>query len=276
MAVLLARAARRDPTRTRARGTRPRHQRMLPRAVRGPLARALDDAHIAVTPEDAVAAAGTAVVVVGLLAGAFSPALAVPAALAVTAGAPVALVMARGRGQRRFVAALPGFVDLVAARLRSGHTVATALADAATHRDVVAPDVDRVLRRVDLGEPLADALAWWADDRRHDAVRAVAGSLAVAATTGGAAADALEGLARSLRDQLGARAEAAALSSQARMSAVVVGAAPVAYVAFASAVDPSAASALVTTPTGRVCLVAGLGLDLLGVLWMRRIVRSEP
>jgi tight adherence protein B len=79
-----------------------------------------------------------------------------------------------------------------------------------------------------------------------------------------------------LRDQLGARAEAGALSAQARLSAVVVGVAPIAYVLFAAAADRRAASLLVTSSTGRVCLVAGLTLDALAVLWMRRIVRSEP
>ncbi|MBM3659686.1 MAG: hypothetical protein FJW95_09310, partial [Actinobacteria bacterium] len=161
-------------------------------------------------------------------------------------------------------------------RLRSGHTLPTALVDAAEARDPVATDARRLLRRVEHGEPVVSALAWWADDRGDDAVRAVAGALAVATTTGGGAADALEGLARSLRDQHGARAEAAALSSQARMSAVVVGAAPFAYLAFSAAVDPGAARVLVATPVGRVCLALGIGLDAIGALWMRRIVRSEP
>ena len=33
---------------------------------------------------------------------------------------------------------------------------------------------------------------------------------------------------------------------------------------------------LVATPVGRVCLALGIGLDALGALWMRRIVRSTP
>ena len=275
-AAVLAHRAWREPSRGRVRGARARSRRMLATPIRRPLDRALHDAQLGVTPEDAVGMGVTAVLVAGLLGGAFNVALAPVSALGVAVVAPVCLVLARGRGQRRFVAALPAFVELVAARLRSGHTVATALADAGARDDVVAADVGTVLQRVDLGEPLAAALAWWAQERRMDAVRAVAGSLAVAAETGGAAADALEGLARSLRDQLGARAEAASLSAQARLSAMVVGVAPVAYVAFAAAVDPNAASALVTSTTGRLCLALGLGLDALGALWMRRIVRSEP
>ena len=101
-------------------------------------------------------------------------------------------------------------------------------------------------------------------------------SLAVAAETGGAAATALDGLARSLRDALGAQAEATALSAQARLSAIVVGAAPIAYLLFAAATDPHATETLVSTSAGRICLGLGLGLDALGALWMRHITRSQP
>jgi tight adherence protein B len=275
-ATVLARAAQRSAVRGRVRATRTRPRRALPPVVRSPLARALADAQLEVSPEDAVVTAAAGVGVAALLAAVFSPPLALPVGLVAAVAAPAALLLARGRSRRRFVAGLPGLVDLVAARLRSGHTLPTALAEAADGHDPVATDLARVLRRVDHGEPLVGALAWWVEDRRLDPVRAVAGAFAVASTTGGAAADALEGLARSLRDQLGAKAEAASLAAQARMSAVVVGAAPLAYLAFASAADPGSARVLVTTGLGRACLVFGVGLDVLGALWMRRIVRSEP
>jgi tight adherence protein B len=275
-AVAVGRLAWRAPTRDRLRHVRPRARRLLPEAARTPLARALHDAHLAMTPEDAVATWLTAIATAGLLASVLHIGLAPIAIAIVAAGGPIGLGMARGRGLRQLVAALPGFVELVCARLRSGHTVHTALADAANRDDPVAGDVRRVLARVALGEPLTGALAWWAADRRLDPIRAAAGALAVASDTGGAAGDALEGLARSLRGHLGARADADSLSAQARLSAVVVGTAPVAYVAFAASVDPRAARVLVSSSTGRVCLVLGLALDALGAWWMRRIVRSEP
>ena len=69
-------------------------------------------------------------------------------------------------------------------------------------------------------------------------------------------------------------AEAHALSAQARLSAVVVGAAPLGYLAFSAMVDPRAVTALIDTGVGRVCLVVGLGLEGLAALWIRRILRS--
>jgi Flp pilus assembly protein TadB len=81
-------------------------------------------------------------------------------------------------------------------------------------------------------------------------------------------------LASSLRDRLGAIAEAHALSSQARVSAIVVGAAPVAYLGFSAMADPASLNLLVETGAGRVCFALGLVFEVLGVLCMRRIVRA--
>jgi tight adherence protein B len=174
------------------------------------------------------------------------------------------------------VAGLPGFVEFVAAQLRSGHTVPSALLAAGDRPGPLGGDARRVQQRLALGATLPDALARWAGERRSEPAAAVAGALSVAAETGGAAATALDGLARSLRDALGAHAEAAALSAQARLSAIVVGVAPIAYLLFAAATDPHAAATLVSTASGRVCLGLGLGLDALGATWMRQITRSAP
>ncbi len=93
---------------------------------------------------------------------------------------------------------------------------------------------------------------------------------------GGRAADAIDGLACSLRDRLGAAAEAGSLSAQSRLSAAVVGLAPIGYLAFSTVADPTSTSTLLTTTAGRACLALGLVFELVGAWWMRRIVRVVP
>jgi tight adherence protein B len=275
-ACVMVRAAWRGPTRARARACRTREPWRLPDRPRAWLERALRDASVTMSPEDAVLATVTAIVVITLLAGAVNPAAAPVAFIGAVGAGPIGLVIARGRAQRAFLAELPAFVEFVAAQLRSGHTVPSALVAASDRPGRVGDDVRRVQQRLALGATLPDALGRWSGERNSEPAAAVAGALAVAAETGGAAATALDGLARSLRDSLGAQAEAAALSAQARLSAVVVGVAPIAYLVFAAAADPHAASTLVSTPAGRICLALGLGLDALGALWMRQITRSAP
>jgi tight adherence protein B len=259
----------------RARGLGRQTRWRLPSRARQPLGRALRDADLATEPEQAVEVWAIGVLCAGVLATAIAPVLAIPAALAVVAAGPVGLRFARSRHERRFGAGLPGALEQVAAELRGGGTVAGAVERLASSGGVVATDLRRVHVRTGLGLALVDALGRWPTEHDTPEVRAAAGALSVASEMGGGAADAIDGLAASLRHRLDALAEASALSSQARLSAVVVGAAPLGYLAFSSLVDPRSVTVLVSTAVGRVCLVVGLGLEALAALWIRRIVASE-
>ena len=105
-------------------------------------------------------------------------------------------------------------------------------------------------------------------------VDAAAGALALSTSVGGRAADALDGLAASLRERLAVAAEARALSAQARYSAWVIGVLPLGWLAVTTVADPRALSPLVTTDAGRVCVALGLALELLGAFWIRTILRG--
>jgi tight adherence protein B len=240
----------------------------VPARVAVPLAAALARADVAIGVADALRVVAVAAGVAGLLAAATSPVLAVPVALAVPAVAAVALRLARGRGDRRVGAAVPAGLDRVAAGLRSGGTVGEALLELAARPGPLAPDLRRLAARTRLGAGVVDALAQWPRDRPTGEVRVAAGALAVAAAVGGPAAGALESLAESLRAGAAALGDARAMSAQARVSALVVGAAPLAYLAFATAVDPTSLTVLVGTGAGRACLVGGLGLEALAAWWM--------
>jgi len=271
----LVSAARRANAAERARILGGRPPRRLPIRVRAPLARALAAADLSIDPEAAVELWAAGVGAVCLLATALAPGLALPAALLAIASGPATLVLLRGRRDLKIAAALPGALEQLAAELRGGGTVAEGVARLADGDGPLAGDLRRVHTRASLGVGLADALAAWPGERpRLPEIRAVAGALAVAVTLGGRSAGALEGLSASLRDRLGAVAESRSLSAQTRLSAVVVGAAPLGYLAFSALVDPRSLGVLVGTGVGRVCLVVGLALEGLAALWMRRIVRS--
>jgi tight adherence protein B len=230
---------------------------------------------LAIEPEQAVEVWVIGVVSAAMSASAFAPAMAVPAAVGVVVAGPIGLRLVRSRHERRFGAGLPVVLEQVAAELRGGGTVAGAVERLAHSESAVAADLRRVHVRTRLGLALVDSLGRWPTDHDTPAVRATAGALSVASAMGGSAADAIDGLASSLRHRLDALSEARALSSQARLSAVVVGAAPLGYLAFSSLVDPDSVTVLVSTGVGRLCLAVGLGLEALAAFWIRRIVASE-
>lgn len=271
--VALAWAAGRAGPRARVGRLRPpRRPRLLPRTWEASLRARLDEAAVGMEPGSFVrcwlgAAAAVSVVgagaspVVGLLGG----------VVALLAG-PAAVGLARARAERARAAELPEMLERVASELRAGNAVVSAVGSLGGSPGPLHHDFVVVRRSMERGASLVDALAAWAHRSRVEGVREAAGGLAVVSRMGGAAAPALDGLAASLRDRLAAGAEGRAQSSQARMSALVVGGAPLAYLAFASVADPGSVSLLVTTPVGRLCLAAGLALEAAGAAWMRRIV----
>ncbi|HEX5615204.1 MAG TPA: type II secretion system F family protein [Acidimicrobiia bacterium] len=274
VSIVLARAARRGGARDRARALRPRRTpRGLPAPLADALGRALRDADLDLAPLDAVRITVLAAGAAALVAGSVAVALAVPVACAAVAGAAVGLHVARARSARQVTAAVPELLEHVASELRAGGSVAGALDSAVERGGPLTRDLERIRSRRALGGALDDALERWRGERRAPGVTEAAAALVVAWEVGGAAADALDALAASLRDRQSVLAEARALATQARLSAAVVAGAPVAYLVWSALVDRRAVAALVGSPIGRVCLVAGLALDGVGALWSRRILR---
>lgn len=274
ISVALARWGRRVEAADRVRSLRGRVRR-LPPVARVRLAAALDDAALEVTPEAAVQVWVLGAACAAILAGAVVPVFVVPVVAGALAAGPVGLRLARQRRARLAAAAVPPALEAIAAELRSGATVLSAVLGGTGAEGPLAADFAAIRARVELGASLTEALAAWASERDVSGVRAAAGALAVAGLAGGRAAEALDGLAASLRGRLGVVAEARALSSQARLSAVVVGGAPLAYLCLSAAVDRSSVELLVTTPVGLTCLGVGLLLEVLAALWMRRITSEE-
>jgi tight adherence protein B len=272
IAFWLLRASRRYRVLDRVR-TRP--ARRLPPWFLGRLEPALDRAAIEVPAEHVVELWVAAAIGVAVLAVPIDVRLAAAAAGAVVAGGPVALYLLRERRARAVAAAVPVLLEHVASELRAGGTVATALAWIGRDPGPLRTDFARLGTRLDLGASLPDALDAWARERPGAAVRSSSGALAVAHDVGGRAADALDSLATSVREQAGIVAEAHALSAQARYSAIVMTLGPIAYLAFTAIVDRRTVSALLGTTAGRCCALAGVALELAGATWMRRVLAEE-
>jgi tight adherence protein B len=275
LALAFARAARRYAVTDRLRADRRPARPRLHAGVQELLARALDAAAIDVTPARAVSTwvwSITVAAVFGFAVGGAQVALG-SAAVALVA-LPVVLVAMRDRRGRQVAAAVPEMLEGVASELRSGGTIMSAITAGAVAEGPLGADLARVDARLRLGATLSDALRAWSRERTVAGVDASAGALAMCASVGGASADALDGLASSLRDRLAVASEARALAAQARMSAIVVGGAPVAYVAWSAIIDPHSLQVLLGTAIGRVCLAAGVALEVFGAWWMHGIVRS--
>lgn len=170
---------------------------------------------------------------------------------------------------------LPDAVAAVARGLRSGASLRGALADAAAAApEPVAGALRDVVAGAEAGVPLTVALDAWARRCPRPNVLLLVAALSLAHDTGGASAQAVDGVAATLRRRQAARAETVALATQARMSAYVLAGAPLVVCLLALVTGGGSAGFLLGTPVGLGCLSLGLALEGLGAWWMVRLGRT--
>lgn len=162
------------------------------------------------------------------------------------------------------------FLRGLAAELAGGSSLRSALAAAADR----APALE-------LGRAVRLARAGYPADRIGDEIRralplngrASASAFRLAATTGGGVAGIVASLA-ARADELGALArERRALTAQARLSAWVVGGAPMAFLAVLAMTGRL--GGLVADPAGRVILLIGVALEAAGAVAVALMVRRS-
>jgi len=141
-------------------------------------------------------------------------------------------------------------------------------------RGPLAADLTDLDRRLGLGQPFGQVLAEWTNRRELAGIRLASAALGFSAESGGSRSRAIDGLADSLRDRAALDREITALASQARMSGVVIAVLPIGFVFVSSTLDPEVSAFLFASPAGLMCLAVGIGLDLVGFLWMHRMSTS--
>jgi tight adherence protein B len=202
-------------------------------------------------------------------------ALAFVAVVVLVAGLALGLALTRGRSTRLLDAALPDAVEAMARSLRSGTTLAQALREVASATPgPLGAELDHVCAAVDAGRPLVTVLDDWSMRAATPSVGLVVAAVSLSAETGGAAARALDGVAATVRANQAILGELRAQSSQARLSALVIALAPLAFGGLALLTDRGTADFLLRTPLGLGCLTVGLGLDALAAWWMQRITAA--
>jgi tight adherence protein B len=104
-----------------------------------------------------------------------------------------------------------------------------------------------------------------------EGLRLLAGCWRIGVERGGALVAVIEGLADALRDEQTHRDEVALQLAGPRASARLLAALPLLGLAMAAALGARPLSFLLGTLPGWGCLVLGVGLDLLGLWWIRRL-----
>lgn len=199
-------------------------------------------------------------------------ALAVPLALV-----PFLYLRIRQRRRlRQFTQQLPDMLTLIIGGLRAGYGLNQAL-DLVVDRlgDPAATEMGKVVRAVNLGIPLQQALNDAVARLGSEDFNLVVVAINVHYETGGNLAETLEIISDTVRDRLYMLNEIRVLTAQQRFTGYVLGALPVATGLLVFFVNPEYIMDLFQPGWVRVLPIAAVGLQILGFLLIRRIVDIE-
>jgi tight adherence protein B len=213
----------------------------------------------------------------GMLVFRLSPALAVPGGFLVGLWLPHMVIgWLGGRRAMRFTMLFPEAIGLMVRGVKSGLPITESF-QIVGHEvpDPVGLEFRRISDLIRVGQPV-DQVLW-------DAARRVATpelkflvvTLSVQRETGGNLAETLENLDNILRRRRQMRLKIKAMSSEARASAMIIGALPFLMMTLLSVVNNEYVSLLFTTHRGHIMLGVGASSMTLGIGIMSKMVRFE-
>ena len=200
------------------------------------------------------------------------------AALAVIMGLPLAaLAWLQARAAGRIEAlgeALPHYIDAV----RQLQAVGNSLSQALERALVDAPEAVRsylapAARRLEMGAPLGETMEQLADRLRVPEVSMLAAAIRTNLRYGGSIANVLANLSGILRDRARIRWDLKAATSEAKVSSRVLIAMPLLAMIMLVALNPGYITFFTEDERGPTLALVALGLELTGIVVLRRVLR---
>lgn len=220
--------------------------------------------------------AAAALALGGALGWRIGPLVGAAGALCVLAAGPIALHVLANRRIAALREGMPFFIDGIRQVLMAGGSLQQALLRASAS---TAPALRRFLapmiRRIDNGAAPGDSLVWLAERLDLAELHMFAAAVQASMRYGGRLSAVLANLATTLRERSRIERELRAATAETRVSAMLIGGLPAIAGLAMGLLNPHYADFFLGNPTGHRLLAIALGLQLAGVLAMRRLMRLD-
>jgi len=182
----------------------------------------------------------------------------------------------RKRRKKKFEAALPDTLQLMSGSLAAGLSLAQSVDTIVREgTEPIAGEFRKVLIETRLGLSLETALQGVADRFQSKDFDWVVMAINIQRQVGGNLAELLNTVAATMREREYVRRQVAALAAEGKLSAMVLGGLPPAFLLYLVLANHDYVMVLFTRPLGILMLVAGATILSVGVFWMSRIVKVE-
>jgi tight adherence protein B len=180
----------------------------------------------------------------------------------------------RSRRIERFEIQFPEALDLMGRAMRAGHAFPTAVKMCGNEiADPMGRDFRILSDEMNYGVPTAEALARLADRVPIADVSYFVVAVLIQRESGGNLTEVLDKISTIIRQRLKLHGEIRTLSAEGRLSAVILTALPFVVALAVNLVNPKFMDVLWNDPAGLRVVGGALFLMVLGILWMRSIIR---
>jgi len=178
---------------------------------------------------------------------------------------------------RRFEELLPEAIDYLARAIRAGHPLTAGFQMVGEElADPLGAEFRRMFDQQRFGVPFEEALLGMCDRIELVDVRIFVTSIIVQREVGGASfGEVLDNMAETVRTRFAIRREINVYTAQGRLSGMVVGAMPFMVGVGIYLQDPEYVGILFEHPLGRMMAIAAVVMQIVGFLWIRKIVDVE-
>ena len=214
--------------------------------------------------------------VFGMLVGA-GPAIAAVMGFAGAFGVPRwLLIFLKKRRETKFLEGFPDAVDVIVRGVKAGlplHDCIKMITSEAP--EPIRTEFRLIMETQAIGMPLGEACAKLYERTPLPEANFFGIVVAIQQKSGGNLSEALANLSKVLRDRKKMKAKIQAMSQEAKASAAIIGALPIAVMTLVYLTSPQYISLLFTNPMGHVMLAGSAAWMVIGVLVMKKMINFD-
>jgi tight adherence protein B len=181
-----------------------------------------------------------------------------------------------GRVRRQFTHQLPDVLVLLVGALRAGYGLTQSFQTLAEQMPAPASiEFGRVLRAINLGVPVDQALHQMVERIGTDEVELVITAIVVQHQMGGNLAETLELIGETIRDRIDIQREVSALTAEEQLTGYVLSALPTALAILLSLINPGFMKPLFAPGIVRILPITAIVMQIMGFFVMRQMLKIE-
>ncbi|NTU88640.1 MAG: type II secretion system F family protein [Actinobacteria bacterium] len=171
---------------------------------------------------------------------------------------------------------LPESLTLIANGLRAGLSFVQAMSVAGNDLDSpIKDEFDKVTRDNTLGKSIEEALLDLSYRTNDENISLFVTAMIVQRQVGGNSAEILETIAETVRERVRMQGQVRTLTSQSKMSAIIIGLLPPGIAVVLAVLNPTYIGQLFNTPIGIILVVVSTFMTLAGIFIMLRMTKLE-